>query len=102
MISALLLIKMDGWVTEQAKERIQSQNLSNAKQLIVGAIRDDVVVDVAANTAQDLHLALATFAQLPGPKCHGCQGGPIVLGVKAEPAKLQKSARRRIRINFED
>jgi Tfp pilus assembly pilus retraction ATPase PilT len=65
MISALLLIKMDGWVTEQAKERIQSQSLSNAKQLIVGAIRDDVVVDVAANTAQDLHLALATFAQLP-------------------------------------
>ena len=63
MISALLLIKMDGWVTEQAKERIQSQNLSNAKQLIVGAIRDDD--DVAANTAQDLHLALATFAQLP-------------------------------------
>jgi hypothetical protein len=66
MINALLLIKMDAWVTEQAKEQIQSQSLSSAKQLIVGAIRDDVVVDVAANTPEDLYLALATFAQLPG------------------------------------
>jgi hypothetical protein len=68
MINALLLFKMEGWVTDEMKARIQATSLSNAKQLICGAIRDEVIVDVAATTAKDLNLALGTFAELQGVK----------------------------------
>jgi hypothetical protein len=68
MINALLLFKMEGWVTDEMKSRIQGTSLSNAKQLICGTIRDEVIVDVAATTANDLNVALGTFAEVQGVK----------------------------------
>jgi hypothetical protein len=68
MINALLLFKMEGWVTDEMKARIQGTSLSNAKQLICGTIRDEVIVDVAATAASDLNAALGTFAEVKGVK----------------------------------
>jgi hypothetical protein len=68
MINALLLLKMEGWVTDDMKARIQGTSLANAKQLICGTIRDEVILDVAATTAKDLNVAVATFAEVKGVK----------------------------------
>ena len=68
MINALLLLKMEGWVTDDMKARIQGTSLSNAKQLICGTIRDEVILDVAATTAKDLNVAVGTFAEVQGVK----------------------------------
>lgn len=68
MINALLLLKMEGWVTDEMKARIQGTSLSNAKQLICGTIRDEVILDVAATTAKDLNVAVGTFAEVQGVK----------------------------------
>ncbi|HEY5707007.1 MAG TPA: hypothetical protein VIS96_15705 [Terrimicrobiaceae bacterium] len=59
---------MDRWITDEMKDRIQATSLSNAKQLIAGAIRDHVIVDVAATTAKDLNGALTAFAEISGVK----------------------------------
>jgi hypothetical protein len=68
MVNALVLIKMDGWVTDEMKDRIRGTSLANAKQLICGTLRDDVIADLAATTSKDLNGALATFAEVQGVK----------------------------------
>ena len=68
MVNALVLFKMDGLVTDEMSERIRSKSLANAKQLICGTLRDEIIVDLAANTAKDLHVALGEFAEVPGVK----------------------------------
>jgi hypothetical protein len=68
VVNALVLFKMDDWVTGEMSERIQSKNLANAKQLICGQLRDEIIVDLAANTANDLNTALGEFAEVPGVK----------------------------------
>jgi hypothetical protein len=68
MISALLLLKMDGWVTDEMKAKLQGISLANAKQLVCGRIRDEAIVDVAATTVEDLNTALGDFAEVTGVK----------------------------------
>jgi hypothetical protein len=68
MINALVLFKMDGWITDEMKARLEGTSLANAKQLICGTIQDEVIVDLAATTVKDLHVALGNFAEVPGVK----------------------------------
>jgi hypothetical protein len=68
MINGLVLITMDNWITDEMRERIRGTSLANAKQLICGAVRNDLILDVAANSAKDLNAALGTFAEVQGVK----------------------------------
>jgi hypothetical protein len=68
MTNALLLFKMDQWVTDEMKARLQGTSLANAKQLICGTIRDEVIVDLAATTLNDVNLALTRLAAVQGVK----------------------------------
>ena len=68
MTSALLLFKMEQWVTDDMKARLQGTSLANAKQLICGTIRDEIIVDLAATTLEDVNLALTRLAAVPGVK----------------------------------
>jgi hypothetical protein len=68
MVDALALFKINGWVTDEIRERIRPKSLANAKQLICGTLRDEIIVDLAANTVKDLNVALSEFAEVPGVK----------------------------------
>ena len=64
MTNALLLFKMEQWVTDEMKARLQGTSLANAKQLICGTIRDEIIVDLAATTLKDVNLALTRLAEV--------------------------------------
>ncbi len=68
MINALVLFKMDGWITDEMKARLQGTSLANVKQLICGTIQDEFIVDLAATTVKDLNVALGNFSEVPGVK----------------------------------
>lgn len=68
MINALVLFKMDAWVTDEMKTRLQSTSLANAKQIVCGNVRDDAIVDIAATTVNDLNGALARLCEVTGVK----------------------------------
>jgi len=71
MIWALMLFNLDGRDTGDTRERIRSQGLANAKQMILNTsweIQDEVLVDLAASSGKDLNVALAAFAEIPGVK----------------------------------
>jgi hypothetical protein len=68
MINGLVLITMDNWITDEMSDRIRGTSLANAKQLICGKLRNDLILDVAANSAKDLNAALGTFAEVQGVK----------------------------------
>ena len=64
MTNALLLFKMEQWVTDEMKARLQGTSLANAKQLICGTMRDEIIVDLAATTLKDVNLALTRLAEV--------------------------------------
>jgi hypothetical protein len=66
MVNALVLFKMDDWVTDEMSEHIRSKSLANAKQLICGTLRDEIIADLAANTVKDLNVALGELSEVPG------------------------------------
>jgi ABC-type transport system involved in cytochrome c biogenesis ATPase subunit len=68
MINALVLFKMDAWVTDEMKTQLQSTSLANAKQIVCGTVRDDAIVDIAATTVNDLNGALARLSEVKGVK----------------------------------
>jgi hypothetical protein len=68
MTNALLLFKMDQWVTDDMKARLQGTSLANAKQLICGTMRDEILVDLAATTLNDVNLAVTRLAEVKGVK----------------------------------
>jgi hypothetical protein len=68
MVNALVLFKMDDWVTDEISDRIRSKSLTNAKQLICVTLRDEIIVDLAANAVEDLNVALGEFVKVPGVK----------------------------------
>ena len=65
MKRAWLLIDVEGDAYEM-KEKLGSVSLSNAKQLVEGVMRKDVIVHVEASTLADLNSALQSFAGTPG------------------------------------
>jgi hypothetical protein len=68
MINALVLFKMDAWVTDEMKESFRSTTLANAKQIVCGTLRDDAILDIAATTVNDLNGALARLSEVKGVK----------------------------------
>ena len=64
MIAWLLIETAGGDV----KERLRSVSLSNAKQLVAGAVGNEVIVHVQSTTLKDLNIALGVFAGVPGVK----------------------------------
>jgi hypothetical protein len=67
-MNALVLFKMDDWVTSEMTEAIRSKSLANVKQLICGSIRDQVVVDIAFSRIKDMNVAVGELAELPHVK----------------------------------
>ena len=67
-MNALVLFKMDNWVTSDMTEQIRSKSLANVKQLICGPMRDQVIVDIAFSRITDLNVALGELAELPHVK----------------------------------
>jgi hypothetical protein len=66
---ALVLFKMDGDATDEMAEEIGHKSLANVKQLTLGKIRDQVIVDIAGITnPKDLNVALGELAALPHVK----------------------------------
>jgi hypothetical protein len=63
-MNALVLFKMDDWVTSEMTEEIRSKSLANVKQLICGPMRDQVIVDIAFSRITDLNVALGELAEL--------------------------------------
>jgi hypothetical protein len=68
MINALVVFKVDDFVTDEINKRIRSKSMANAKQLVCGTLRDEIVVGLAANAVKDLNVALGEFAKMPGVK----------------------------------
>jgi hypothetical protein len=68
MINALVLFKMEAWVTDEMKASLQSTSLANAKQIVCGTLRDDAILDIAATTVNDLNGALARLSEVKGVK----------------------------------
>ena len=67
-MNALVLFKMDNWVTSDMTEQIRSKSLVNVKQLICGPMRDQLIVDIAFIRITDLNIALSELAGLPHVK----------------------------------
>jgi hypothetical protein len=67
-MNALVLFKMDNWVTSEMTEQIRSKSLANVKQLICGPMRDQLIVDIAFSRTTDLNVALSELAGLPHVK----------------------------------
>jgi hypothetical protein len=68
MINALVVFKVDDLGTVEINERIRSKRLANAKLLVCGTLRNEIVVGLAANAVKDLNVALGEFAKMPGVK----------------------------------
>jgi hypothetical protein len=66
--NALVLFQMNAWVTDEMKQGLAHTSLSNAKQLVVGSIRDQVVLDVTATSLADVSAALVKLAAVSGVK----------------------------------
>ena len=58
MVNALVLFKINDWVTEEIKERIRSKSLANAKQLI--CVASWLIFYVAHSLRVDLDMLVAT------------------------------------------
>ena len=66
MITALVLFDC----SRENTEELRSKSLRNAKQLICGSGTrpNEVIVDLAANTVEDLNIALGELATVEGVK----------------------------------
>jgi hypothetical protein len=62
MINALVLFDC----SEGNMEELRAKSLRNAKQLICGSRQNEVIVDLAATTVEDLHTAIAELATVEG------------------------------------
>jgi hypothetical protein len=68
MINALVVFKVDDFVTDEINQQIRSKSLANAKQFVCGTLGDEIVVGLAANAVKDLNVALGECAKMPGVK----------------------------------
>jgi hypothetical protein len=64
MIYALILFDC----SDQSVEELRVKSLGNAKQLICGTWHNSVILDLAAESAADLHVALGELATVEGVK----------------------------------
>jgi hypothetical protein len=64
MVNALVLFQTDGFVSDEIQEGLRSKSLSNAKQILVGRVRHQLILDVAANTIADLNRAVTELGGL--------------------------------------
>ena len=60
---------LQGWIlvdhTGTEEEQLRRISLQNAKQLVVGSIPGQIIVHVAATTAEDMNRALMAFSKVP-------------------------------------
>lgn len=68
MIESLVLVEGQN-VSAEDQEALRSLSLANAKQLVIGNVYGfGVILDIYANTAEDLVKAISDFAKISGAR----------------------------------